>query len=123
MNWKYDKHKWYISWYNLDNMPEYSYEKKYGRKDITDKGDKDWRKIFNFRYYVEYKQDYGDGRVYSETEHVGLQWVNEYSETSITWIGKNKIYRLYFRYAPTWKEKGKWKLKYESWRNDHTNCG
>lgn len=44
MNWKYDKHNWYISWYNLDNLPEDSYEKTFARKDITDKGDKDWRK-------------------------------------------------------------------------------
>ena len=118
MNWKYDKHNWYISWYNLDNLPEDSYEKTFARKDITDKGDKDWRKIFNFRRKVkDYMQD-----GYMESEYVGLQYVNDYAETSLTWIGRYKIYRLFFRDSFSYRDKGKWCLKYKSWRNDHV-CG
>lgn len=119
MNWKYDKHKWYISWYSLNNMPEDSYEKMYGTyHDIAENGGKPWRKIFNFRYKVkDYIQD-----GFTEYEHVGLQYVNEYSETSFTWIGRYKIYRLYFRDASTCRDKGKWCLKFTSWRNDHMDC-
>lgn len=119
MNWEYNKHNWYISWYNVDNMPEDSYEKKYGiHHDIIENGGKPWRKIFNLRYRVkDYMQD-----GYMESEHVGLQYVNDYSTTSISWIGRYKIYRLYFRDADTCKDKGKWCLKFISWRNDHV-CG
>ena len=125
MNWKFKKYKWLISWYNIDNEPEDSYAKKYNdirNREINNNG-KYWKKIFNFRYFVKYKQDYGNGHMYEETEYVGLQYINEFSSTSITWIGKYKIYRLYLRYAPTYKEKAKWCLKYSSWRNDHVSGG
>ena len=119
MNWDYQKHNWYISWYNLDNVPEDDYNKKYNYtyQDVIRFGKRYWKKIFNFRYKVDYIQD-----GYMETEYVGLQYVNSYQETSIAYLGKYKIFKLFFRDSSRYDEKGKWKLKYKSWRNDHV-CG
>lgn len=113
--WEYDKHGWWVSWYNLDNFTEEEFDKKWNKEYQVAKenGEKGWKKIFNIRRYVHFK----DERGYDDCEAVGLCYCNRYSETSLSWFGKKNIYRLYLRYAPTITEKGRWKIKFMKCHN------
>ena len=118
--WDYSKHGWWISWYNLDNFTEDEFDKKWNNEyqAAKENGEKGWKKIFNLRRYVHFKNERG----YDDCEAVGLCYCNRYSQTSLSWVGKENIYRLYLRYAPTITEKGRWKIKFTKWHNNHVGC-
>jgi hypothetical protein len=118
--WCYDKHGWWISWYNLDNFTENEFDKKWNKEyqAAKENGEKGWKKIFKLMRYVHFK----DERGYDDCEAVGLCYCNRYSETSLSWVGKKNIYRFYLRYAPTITEKGRWKIKFAKWHNSHDGC-
>ena len=118
--WYYNKHGWNISWYNLDNFTEDEFDKKWNDEYQAAKknGEKGWKKIFNMMRYVHLKDDIG----FYYCNAVGIAYRNSYSETSFTWIGKKNVYRFWIRYAPTNTEKGRWKVKFMKWHNDHVGC-
>lgn len=101
-NKSYHKHNWHISWFDIKNLGDDDYLKKYNQ--IYQENKKSYfRKIFYF-LYNEY----------------GIEFSHTFGNSHIIWQTPKTIYWCIFRDSMDPTKKGKWCFKLRKTINDHT---
>lgn len=109
-NWHLNKWKWYISWYNFQNLDEDDYSKKYNDvyQELKEKGI--GRKYFKYIFKFEYN-------------NCGIEFVHSWDSSHMVWITKKNLYWFIWRDSNLYREYGKWKLRCFKSSNDGVSCG
>ena len=104
-NFGYHKHGWDISWFDLKNLPEDAYLKKYNQ--FYQENPKSYfRKIFTILW-----KGYG-----LEIDHL-------WDHSDIIWQTPKNLYWIIFRDSLSPDKKGKWCFRVMKNPNDGTCCG
>lgn len=104
MNWSFNKYGWSISWFNIKNLSEEDYYKKYNQG-YQENGKSYFKKIFHF-LYKEY----------------GVEFVHIFDHSHILWETPRNIYWLIFRKSSNYSTKGRLCFKLMKTSNYHIGC-